>query len=189
MRGFMRCMSKRERGYVLAAKMRAVPALLVTLILFALAVPRSSTAWAGEPMERPVLIGVPTDSWGPTPAVVGLRDGLVELGYEENADFVIGVRFTRGSTTELTEAVMGVVRDGADIIFVDGDVAARAALRATNAVPVVFANIGDPVEEGLVESYARPGGKATGIVDLEMQLGAKLERVLLVLVTMPVWVP
>jgi hypothetical protein len=43
---------------------------------------------------QPIRIGVLTDSWGPTPGVVGLRDGLRERGYRENQDFVIGVRFT-----------------------------------------------------------------------------------------------
>ena len=37
-------------------------------------------AWAGEPMERPVLIGALTASWGDPPTVTGLRDGLIELG-------------------------------------------------------------------------------------------------------------
>ena len=46
---------------------------------------------------RLVKIGALTESWGPTPAVVGLRDGLQELGYREDKDFTIGVRFTEGN--------------------------------------------------------------------------------------------
>ena len=46
---------------------------------------------------KPIRIGALTDSWGPTPGVVGLRDALIELGYRENQDFVIGVRFTQGN--------------------------------------------------------------------------------------------
>ncbi|MBI4203969.1 MAG: hypothetical protein HY527_02985, partial [Betaproteobacteria bacterium] len=46
--------------------------------------------------KRLIKIGALTPSWGPTPAIVGLRDGLQELGYRENQDFVIGVRFTQG---------------------------------------------------------------------------------------------
>jgi hypothetical protein len=50
---------------------------------------------------RPFLIGALNTSWGPTPQVVGLRDGLLALGYRENEDFVIGVRFTQGDPTAL----------------------------------------------------------------------------------------
>ena len=50
---------------------------------------------------RPILIGALNASWGPTPQVVGLREGLRELGYRENEDFVIGVRFTQGDLTAL----------------------------------------------------------------------------------------
>src|SRR5512145_2443420 len=54
--------------------------------------------------NKPIRIGALTESWGPTPGVVGLRDGLVELGYRENHDFVIGVRFTQGDIAALTPA-------------------------------------------------------------------------------------
>ena len=53
---------------------------------------------------RPIRIGALTDSWGPTPQVVGLRDGLVELGYREHEDFVFGVRFTQGDLAALFAA-------------------------------------------------------------------------------------
>ena len=53
---------------------------------------------------RPILIGALNTSWGPTPQVVGLRDRLLELGYRENEDFVIGVRFTQGDLTALSGA-------------------------------------------------------------------------------------
>ena len=52
----------------------------------------------------PVKIGALTDSWGPTPGIVGLRDGLGKLGYQENKDFVIGVRFTQGEVAALPAA-------------------------------------------------------------------------------------
>ena len=51
---------------------------------------------AGE-HARPVRIGALTSSWGPSPQVVGLRDGLVELGYREYEHFILGVRFTAGA--------------------------------------------------------------------------------------------
>ena len=57
--------------------------------------------------EKPARIGVLTLSWGPSPGAVGLRRGLTELGYRENEDFVIGIRFTQGDMAAL---VAGVTR-------------------------------------------------------------------------------
>jgi len=58
----------------------------------------------------PVLIGVLTDSWGPTPAVAALRDGLQEMGYRENEDFALGVRFTQGDSAALPVAARELVQ-------------------------------------------------------------------------------
>ncbi|TMQ52063.1 MAG: hypothetical protein E6K74_12730, partial [Candidatus Eisenbacteria bacterium] len=56
----------------------------------------SGSAAEAQRTARPVQIGALTESWGPTPAIVGLRDGLRALGYSEDKDFTIGVRFTQG---------------------------------------------------------------------------------------------
>jgi hypothetical protein len=65
--------------------------------------------------ERPVRIGALTASWGPTPMIVGLRDGLLELGYREDEDFVLGVRFTQGDIAALPEATRQLVAYTASI--------------------------------------------------------------------------
>src|SRR5262247_1351903 len=52
----------------------------------------------------PVRIGVLTEGFGPTTGAVGLRDGLKQLGYHKDKDFVIGVRFTQGNTSALPVA-------------------------------------------------------------------------------------
>lgn len=127
-----------------------------------------------EPAERagPVKIGALTQSWGPTPEVAGLRDGLLALGYREGEQFVIGVRFTQGAAI-LPAAVQGLIQDGADILFPTDSNAAKAAQMATNRIPIVFAAVSDPVELGLVQSFARPGGNITGVTDLDLELGPK----------------
>jgi putative ABC transport system substrate-binding protein len=121
----------------------------------------------------PVRIGVLTASWGPTPGVVGLIEGLVALGYRENEDFVIGVRFTRGDTSVLPTVAKELVRDGVDILFCTGESEAKAAQQATTTHPIVFAGVGDPVGQGLIASYARPGGNMTGVTDLNQEVSAK----------------
>lgn len=122
---------------------------------------------------KPVRIGVLTESWGPTPHVVGLREGLKELGYREDKDFVIGVRFTQGDTAALPSAARELVARGVDILFAGGPTAANAAQMATKRVPIVFAEVPDPLGGGLIQSFARPGGNATGVTDLNIELGPK----------------
>ncbi|HSB79232.1 MAG TPA: ABC transporter substrate-binding protein [Candidatus Methylomirabilis sp.] len=123
---------------------------------------------------RMVKIGALTESWGPTPAIIGLRDGLTELGYRENEDFVIGVRFTQGDPAKLSEAARDLVRHGVDIIVTaEGGNTAKAAQMATTRIPIVFMGGSDPVGVGLVQSLAHPGGNITGTADLDVELGPK----------------
>ncbi len=122
---------------------------------------------------EPIRIGALTPAWGPTPQVVGLRDGLLELGYREDEDFVIGVRFTQGNRAALSVAARALVHYGVDLIIADTDDAAQAAQMATFRIPIVFAGVGDPVGLGLVESFAQPGGNITGVADLELALSPK----------------
>jgi putative tryptophan/tyrosine transport system substrate-binding protein len=121
----------------------------------------------------PVRIGVLTASWGPPPAVVGLIEGLVAMGYRENEDFVIGVRFTQGDSSVLPAVARELVRDGVDILFCLGESEAKAAQQATTTHPIVFSRLGDPVGQGLIKSYAQPGGNMTGVADLNIDLSSK----------------
>ena len=109
--------------------------------------------------NKPIRIGALTESWGPTPGVVGLRDGLIELGYRENHDFVIGVRFTQGDIAALPQAARELLQQGIDILFTTTPAPAKAAHVATNRIPIVFYGAGDPIGLGLIKSFARPGGK------------------------------
>ncbi len=123
---------------------------------------------------RPIKIGVLNNSWGPTPATVGLRDRLQELGYRENEDFVIGVRFTQGDLNALPAAARELVQYDVDVIFAVSGYAAQATQQATTQIPIVSAFTGaNPVALGLVASFARPGGNLTGVTELENELGPK----------------
>jgi putative ABC transport system substrate-binding protein len=123
---------------------------------------------------RLVKIGALTESWGPTPAIVGLREGLQQLGYREDQHFTIGVRFTEGKAAELPAAARDLVRHGVDIIVTtESGTSAKAAQTATNQIPIVFIGSGDPVGLGLVKSFARPGGNITGVADLDVELVPK----------------
>ena len=75
-------------------------ALVVLLLSSALL---SGDASAAE-RARPIRIGALTESWGPTPQIIALRDGLLALGYREPEQFDLGVRFTQGDQTALPAA-------------------------------------------------------------------------------------
>src|SRR5215475_6242454 len=94
-----------------------------------------------EERTYPIKIGALTPSWGPTPPIVGLRDGLLELGYRENEQFVIGVRFTQGDIAALPAAARELIEHEVDIIVADYDDAAKAAQIATSRIPIVFAGV------------------------------------------------
>lgn len=126
-----------------------------------------------EERAQPVKIGALTESWGPTPAMVGLRDGLLELGYRENEQFVLGVRFTQGDLAALPAAARELVQYGVDIIFTSEDSPAKAAQVATTRIPIVFSVVSDPVGLGLIQSFARPGGNITGVADVRLELSPK----------------
>lgn len=128
---------------------------------------------AAAERARPVRIGVLTESWGPTPGVIGLRDGLTELGYLEDRDYFLGIRFTRGNRAMLPAAARELVDLGVDLIFAVNDSSAKAAQLATTQIPIVFASSDDPVGQGIVQSFARPSGNLTGVADLALDLGPK----------------
>lgn len=145
-----------------------------------LAVLGLATLWAastGTPVDaqakQPVRIGAVTEGFGPEPWMVGLRDGLTELGYKERNDFVIGVRFTRGDLSELAVATRDFVAQKVDLLAVAGGPALGVAMAATSKIPIVFVGGGDPVGLGLVKSLSRPGGNVTGVTTLDLELAPK----------------
>ena len=132
-----------------------------------------ATAAAAAEFERPVRIAVLTAGFGPSPAAVGLRQGLMDLGYGEDEDFTIGVRFTSGRRELLDAAARDLVEAGAHIIVANGAEAAVAALKASAEIPIVFFALEDPVGMGFIESYSHPGGNITGVTDLDNAIAGK----------------
>jgi putative tryptophan/tyrosine transport system substrate-binding protein len=123
--------------------------------------------------QRLVRIGVLSEGFGPTPWMVGLREALTELGYRERRDFVLGIRFTRGNPGELAAAAREMVDQNVDLLAVGAGPAGQAAHAATSRIPIVVVGGGDPVQLGLVRSYARPGGNLTGVVTHDLELAPK----------------
>jgi len=153
-----------------------IAAVTASLVAALLVLPGGALLVPGDAASprKAVKIGALTNGWGPTPAMVGLRDGLIALNYREGEHFVIGVRFTQGDLGALASAARELVEAAPDIIFASGTNEAKAAHAATSRIPIVFAEAaGDPVELGLVQSFARPGGNLTGVTDLDQMLNPK----------------
>jgi putative ABC transport system substrate-binding protein len=137
------------------------------------AVPTPGAMAQRDRPARPVRIGAVSESWGPTPAMVGLKAGLVELGYREHDDFVIGVRFTRGDFAAMPVVAREFVQQGVDILVLGSTSALAAVARSAPQTPVIFIAALDPVALGIVRSYAKPGGNITGVTNEDVQLAPK----------------
>jgi putative ABC transport system substrate-binding protein len=104
-----------------------------------------------------------------------IRLALRELGYIEGQNIAFEYRYSEGKSDRYPELAAELVRLKVDIIVVEGGtLAVRAAKNATKTIPIVMAGRGiDPVEAGVVESLARPGGNVTGLTILTAELGGK----------------
>src|SRR4030095_2178567 len=100
---------------------------------------------------------------------------LRELGYIEGNNIVMEYRYAAGKVDRAPELAAELVRLRVDIILIaGGPTQSQAAKNATKTIPIVMMGDGaDPVEIGLVESLARPGGNLTGITLLNRELGGK----------------
>jgi putative tryptophan/tyrosine transport system substrate-binding protein len=104
-----------------------------------------------------------------------IRQALRELGYIEGQNIAIEYRYGEGKQDRWPALAADLVRLNVDIIVVTGGADwVQAAKNASKRIPIVMVGTGgDPVEEGLVESLARPGGNITGLTNLTTELGGK----------------
>jgi putative ABC transport system substrate-binding protein len=153
-------------------KKAAVPSILVAMVLVAVAV----TADAQQP-KKVHRIGYlsNTDRAGESARAEAIRLALHERGYIEGQNIAIEYRYAEGKADRSRELLAELVRLKVDIIVVAGGTPViLAAKNATKTIPIVMVGSGlDPVEAGLVESLARPGGNLTGMTNLDRELGGK----------------
>jgi ABC-type uncharacterized transport system substrate-binding protein len=103
-----------------------------------------------------------------------LRLALRELGYIDGQNLSTEYRYSEGKNDRLPELAAELVRLKVDIIVTGGVPLIRAAKSATKTIPIVMLGQGsDPVEAGLVDSLAHPGGNITGLTNLGRELGGK----------------
>jgi putative tryptophan/tyrosine transport system substrate-binding protein len=130
--------------------------------------------WAQQP-AMPVIGYLSSGSPAAfAPMVAALRRGLSEADVVEGKDFVIEYQWTEGQYDRLPALAADFVRrQVAMIVATGGSDPALAAKAATATIPIVFTGGLDPVGLGLVASLARPGGNATGTINIAIDLNAK----------------
>jgi len=150
----------------------------VTLIGGAAAVARPLAARAQQP-AMPVIGFIRDGSaQGEARWVGGFQKGLGETGYVEGKNVTVEYHWLEGKYDRLPELLADLVRRQVAVIATLSTLATQAAKAATVTIPIVFLVGADPVELGLVESFAKPGGNVTGISVLTSDVVAKRLRLL-----------
>jgi putative ABC transport system substrate-binding protein len=101
------------------------------------------------------------------------REGLREHGYIEGRNLSIEYRSAEGRGELLPGLISDLVRRNVDIIVTSSAPAIQVARQATSRIPIVFARVGDAVNQGIVKSLARPDGNITGISWFAPELSGK----------------
>ena len=145
---------------------------ILTLIALG-AVPRAAEAQQAAKIPRIGYLASNLAGSGPTRLHEAFRQGLRDLGYIEGRNVAIEYRDAEGKLETLPARAAELVALKVDVIFAPGTQHALAAQQATKTIPIVFADIADPVARGLVTSLARPGGNITGLANLQTDLVGK----------------
>jgi putative tryptophan/tyrosine transport system substrate-binding protein len=106
------------------------------------------------------------------PHLEAFKQGLREHGYDEGKNLILEYRYAEGKYDRLPELAKEFVREKVDVIVTTSTISAQAARKATRTIPIVMTS-GSPVERGLAESLAKPGGNVTGLSALLPELSGK----------------
>jgi ABC-type uncharacterized transport system substrate-binding protein len=145
---------------------------LVTLTLSLLAVPLTAQAQVREKTPRVgVLEAGPQQP--PFPCLLAFQQGLRDLGYLEGHTIFLEYRYAENQPDRLPALAAELVQRQPDTIWTSSSSAAQALKQATTTIPIVVGVAVDLVEQGLVESLARPGGNLTGLDTQYLELTSK----------------
>src|SRR5215813_11980370 len=151
---------------------KAAPSILIAVVLLAL----GAIAEAQQPAKIPRIGYLSNaDAARESARAEAIRLALRERGHIEGQNIAIEYRYAEGKFDRFAELAAELVHLKVDIIVVAGGTRyVQAAKNATKTIPIVMSGAGiDPVEAGLVESLARPGGNITGLTQLTRELGGK----------------
>ena len=151
---------------------KIVSCLAVSPMLYALCL--SADAQQPKKVPRIGYLAPVFPCSGSVPSLEAFRQGLRDLGYVEDKNITIECRSAEGKLDRQPDLAAELAQLKIDIIVAaGGEPTARAAKQATQTIPIVMTNVGDPVVTGLVASLARPGGNVTGLVTMSPELSGK----------------
>jgi putative ABC transport system substrate-binding protein len=133
-------------------------------------------AYAQQTAKAPrigVLVVPPFESPGMQPILDAFRQGLRERGYVEGQNIVIEYRSAGGRFEQVPSLASELVRLGVEVIVTGNSLNVHAVQQVSATIPIVAVIMGDPVEDGLAASLARPGGNVTGLTFLGRDLVLK----------------
>jgi putative ABC transport system substrate-binding protein len=105
--------------------------------------------------------------------VAAFRKGLQDLGWTEGRNVKFDYRWAAGDPARMRHYATELVGLAPDVIMNGGLPTLVAMQQETHTIPIVFAQVLDPVGAGFVESLARPGGNITGFVSFEYTMAGK----------------
>ena len=108
-----------------------------------------------------------------TTSVREFSKGCARLGYIEGKNILFEYRYTERNLDRIPSLVSELVQLKVDVLLLSNFRAIRAAKQATQTIPVVMVTTQDPVETGIIDSLARPGGNITGLTRLTRDLSGK----------------
>jgi putative ABC transport system substrate-binding protein len=141
---------------------------VATAILFAIVILTSvgwtEPAWGEARLPRVGILSIASATDAPTRVLDLFRRSLAELDWIEGKNVTFVYRDARSEPARFTEATEELVRHKIDVIWAASAPALRAAYATTRTIPIVALDLTtDPVAEGYVQNYARPGGNVTGV--------------------------
>ena len=151
--------------------------LLLALLASPIALARAQPTARGEKQVR-VAILTTARSMGPQDNIRQFVDAMAELGWIEGRNVVYERVYAEGDEKRLPALAAALVSRRPDLIYLQNNPEALAALAATSTIPIVFASPNEPVESGIVKSLARPGGNATGVAAVGPETGVKRMQLL-----------
>ena len=119
-----------------------------------------------------VLIAIADDAEGQA-RLGAFKSGMRDLGWIDDGNIRMEVRFAAGSVANANDYAAELIGLAPDVLVANSSPAVAALQQRTRTIPIVFAQVVDPVSVGFVENLARPGGNITGFVSLDYAFGAK----------------
>jgi len=162
-RGIGRMSSSPSLGRPLGLLLTALTNTFLRASVLILAVATAPVVISAQPAGRIYRLGLLSPEAPPPGLLEAFNEGLHDLGYIEGKNIHLESRHASGRSEQLAGLAAELVQLRVDVIVAINTSAALAARDATATIPIVITRVSNPVETGLVRSFAHPGGNITGL--------------------------